>query len=173
MARQQTETLYIYIENLPFPHIIFVPSLFVSAAVLRASEGLVKREPGGPLDLRSMHRTYSGNYSFFNAFTVLAISPLLSTYATSDGGAAFEKAGEGVTSTAPHQWTVSLCAPAIWEEPDQTVLQTHSLSHQSLPFVFFKKKKNPQCCKTRDWAVCNPTRGTVADVPCLPAHSQL
>lgn len=99
MARQQTATLDIYIENLPFPQIIFVPSLFVSAAVLRASEGLAKREPGGPLDLCSMHCTYSGNYSFFNAFTFLAISHSLSTYATSDGGASFFKLNHGCVTS--------------------------------------------------------------------------
>lgn len=35
----------------------------VSTAVLRAGEGLAQREPGGPLDLCSMHSSHSGNYS--------------------------------------------------------------------------------------------------------------
>lgn len=36
----QPATPDISTENLPFPQIIFAPRLFISAAVLRASEGL-------------------------------------------------------------------------------------------------------------------------------------
>lgn len=72
--RTPAATSDICAENPPFPQIIFVPRLFICAAVLRASEGLAEREPGGPLDLCSMHCTYSGNYSFFNALTFSVIS---------------------------------------------------------------------------------------------------
>ena len=56
---------WVYICWLMFAHSVCVClCVCVSTAVLRACKGLAKWEPGGTLDLCSMHSTYSGNCSF-------------------------------------------------------------------------------------------------------------
>lgn len=86
-----------------------------------------------------MHRTYSGNYSFFNALTFSVISSELMQPQTE--APPLRKPERVWLSTAPLQRSVSLCAPAMWEDPDHTALQTHSCSHQSHRVLFIKKNK--------------------------------